>query len=52
MSVIKLEKVPGSNLFPTANGSAFVQSSYDPYDLSSDDEEYLMPKSIIETTAG
>jgi len=28
------------------------QSSYDPYDLSSDDEEYLMPTNVAETTPG
>jgi len=28
------------------------QSSYDPYDLSSDDEEYLMPNNVAEMTPG
>jgi len=28
------------------------QSSFDPYDLSSDDEEYLTPNNVAETTAG
>jgi hypothetical protein len=26
------------------------QSSYDPYDLSSDDDEYLMPNTLAKTT--
>jgi hypothetical protein len=28
------------------------QSSYDPYNLSSDDDEYLMPTNVAETTPG
>jgi hypothetical protein len=38
--VNKLETVPSSNLVPSATGSGCYQSSFDPYDLSSDDEEY------------
>jgi len=32
--------------------SRSVQSSYDPYGLSSDDEEYIMPTNVAETTPG
>jgi hypothetical protein len=28
------------------------QSSYDPYDLSTNDDEYLMPNNVVETTPG
>jgi len=52
MSVIQPKKVLGSNLFPSAKASGFGQSSYDPYDLSSNDEECLAPKSTVETTPG
>jgi len=38
--VNKLETVPSSNLVPSATASRSYQSSFDPYDLSSDDEEY------------
>jgi hypothetical protein len=37
--VNKLETIPSSNLVPAATASASYQSSFDPYDLSSDDEE-------------
>jgi hypothetical protein len=35
-----LETVPSCNLVPSATASRSYQSSFDPYDLSSDDEEY------------
>jgi hypothetical protein len=38
--VNKLETVPTSNLVPSATASGSYQSSFDQYDLSSDDEEY------------
>jgi hypothetical protein len=38
--VNKLETVPSSNLVASATASGSYQSSVDPYDLSSDDEEY------------
>jgi len=50
--VNKLETVPSSNLVPSAPASGFYQSSFDPYDLSSDDEEYLTPNNVAETTPG
>jgi len=50
--VNKLEMVPSCNLVPSATASGSYQSSFDPYDLSSDDEEYLMPNNVAETTPG
>jgi len=52
MSVIKPYYVPPSIIFPFAKASGFGQSSFDQYDLSSDDEEYLTPESVAETTPG
>jgi len=52
MSVIKPKNVQGSNHLFSAKPSGFGQSSCLPYNLCSDDEEYLMPKSITETTPG
>jgi len=48
--VNKHESLPRSNLIPSETVSGSCQSSYDPYDLSSDDEEYLMPNNVAETT--
>jgi len=48
--VNKLETIPSNNLLPSATGSGSYQSSFDPYDLSSDDEEYLTPNNVAETT--
>jgi len=50
--VNKLETVPSSNLVPSATASGSYQLSFDPYDLSSDDEEYLSPNIVPETTPG
>jgi len=50
--VNKLETVPSSNLLPSARSSGSYQSSFDPYDLSSDDEECLTPNNVAETTHG
>jgi len=50
--VIKLETVPSSNLVPSATASGSYQSSFDPYDLSNDDEEYWTPNNVPETTPG
>ena len=52
MPVNKLETVTTSNLVPSATASGSYQSSFDPYDLSSDDEEYLTPNNVAETTPG
>jgi len=50
--VNKLETVPSNNLLPSAMASGSYQSSFDPYDLSSDDKEYLTPNNVAETTPG
>jgi len=50
--VNKLETVPSSNLIPSAMASGSYQSSFDPYDLSSDDEEYITANNVAETTPG
>jgi len=50
--VNKLETVPSSNVVPSATVSGSYQSSFDPYDLSSDDKEYLTPNNVAETTPG
>jgi len=50
--VNKLQTIPSNNLLPSATASGSYQSSFDPYDLSSDDEEYLTPNSVAETTPG
>jgi hypothetical protein len=47
-----LETVPSSNLIPFETASGSNQSSIDPSDLSSDDEEYLMPNNVAETIPG
>jgi len=52
MSVINPETVLGCTIFPSAMASGFGQSSSHPYDLSSDDEEYLGPQSVAEMTPG
>jgi hypothetical protein len=48
--VNKLEKVLSSNLVPTAMASGSYQLSFDPFDLSSDDEEHLTPNNVAEMT--
>jgi len=48
--VNKLETVPSSDLVPSAMASWSYQSSFDPCDLSSDDEEYLTANNVAETT--
>jgi len=50
--VNKLETVPSNNLLPSATASGSDQSSFDPYDFSSDDEEYWTPNNVAETTPG
>jgi len=50
--VNKLETVPTNNLLPSATASGSYQSSIDPYDMSSHDEEYLTPNNVAETTPG
>jgi len=51
LSINKPERDAINNPFSTtASGSG--QSSFDPYDLSSIDDEYLMPKNVAEMTPG
>jgi len=50
--VNKHESLPSSNLIPSVTASGSCQSSFDPYDLSSDDEEYLTPNNVAEMTPG
>jgi hypothetical protein len=52
MLVNKVKMVPSSNLVPSATASGSYQSSVDPYDLSSEDEEYLIPDNVAGTTPG
>jgi hypothetical protein len=46
------ENTLNNNFTSTAMPSRSVQSSHDPYDLSSDDDEYLMPNYVAEMTPG
>jgi len=48
--VNKLETVPSSNLVPSATASGSYQSSFDSYDLSRDDEEYLTSNNLAKMT--
>jgi len=48
--VNKLETVRCSNLVPSATTSWSYQYSFGPYDLPRDDEEYLTPNNVAETT--
>jgi len=50
--VNKLETVPSNNLLLPATATGSYQSSFNPCDLSSDDEEYLTPNNVAETTPG
>jgi len=50
--VTQPESIPINNLVSSAMASRSGQSSYDPYDLSTDDGEYIMPNNVTETTPG
>jgi hypothetical protein len=52
MSFIKPGNDQHSNIFLAGNASGVGQSSCDPYDLSSDDDEDLMPTCVAEATPG
>ena len=52
LSVTQPKNNQRSNIFPSGNESGFGQSSFHPYDLSSDDDEYLTRKCVAETTPG
>jgi hypothetical protein len=47
-----LETVPSSNLVTCVTASRSYQSSFDPYNLSSNDEDYFIPNNVTETTPG
>jgi hypothetical protein len=50
--VNELQCVPSGKLVPSEMAFGFCQSSFDPYNLSSNDEEYLTPNNVAETTLG
>jgi len=52
LPVIKSDNTLNNNLSSFEMASRSGQSSYDPYDLSSDDDEYLIPTNVAETTPG
>ena len=51
LPVIKPESVLSYNLCSSSMASISGQSLYDPYQLPSNDEEYLIPETVAETTA-
>jgi len=50
--VNKLHSLLSSNPIFSAMSSGSCQSFFDPYDLSSNDEKYLTPNNVAETTPG
>jgi len=50
--VIEPENVPNNNLFSSGMACWSGQSSQDPYDLSSDNAEYIMPNNVAEMMPG
>jgi len=50
--VDKPENIPSSNLIPSAMALGSGELFFDLYDLSSEDEEYLIPNNVAETTLG
>jgi len=48
--VNKLKTIQSSNLVPPGTASGSYQLLFDPYDSSSDDEEYVTPNNVAETT--
>jgi len=50
--VNKLQSLLSSNHISSSTDSRSCQSSFDLYDLSSDEEEYLTPNNVAETTPG
>jgi hypothetical protein len=50
LPITKPKSILCDNLFSSTMASRSGQSSYDPYDLSSDNEEYLMPNHVAATT--
>jgi len=52
MAVSKPGTDQQSNFFPSAIIAGFGQSFFDPYDLSTNDDEYLTPTWVAEPTQG
>jgi len=52
LRVTKPENTLKNNFSSSAIASRSGQSSYDPYDVSSDDDEYLIPENVAEMTPG
>jgi len=52
LSVTKHDKLQSNDFIHSATPSQSGQSSFDPDDLSSSDEEYLTPENLAETTTG
>jgi hypothetical protein len=50
--VNKLQRLPSSIPISSATASGSCQSSFDPYNLSSEDEEYLTLNNVVEMTTG
>jgi len=50
VTVNKQEGLASSNLIPSATAAGSCRSFIDSYDLSSNDEKYLTPNSVAETT--
>jgi len=47
---MKPECVPSKYLFPSATASGSIESALDPHDVSSNNEENLMPNYVAETS--
>lgn len=47
-----LDYLPSNTLLPSATALGFRQSSFDPHNSSSEDEEYMTPNNVGETTPG
>jgi hypothetical protein len=52
MSITNPDHDQPSTFFPTGNASGLGQSSFDPYELSSNDDEYLTPKCMTGMPSG
>jgi len=52
LPVAQFQNIPNNNLSSYAMASRSGQSSYNRYDLSSNDEEYLMPHDVAKKTPG
>jgi hypothetical protein len=46
------DTITSSDLIRSGTASGSYESSFDPYDLSSDDDEYQTPNNVAETTCG